>query len=139
LKLHAFEIAFTLPVRMSRSLYHLPPQRITLSTMRPHNLQEDTMAKRLYIGNLSYEATERQLRDLFSQAGEIASVDLITDKFTGRGKGFAFVEMATDEGTQEAINRFDGYSLDDRAIVVNEARPREERSSGGGGGGRKRY
>ena len=93
------------------------------------------MAKRLYIGNLSYEVTERQLRDLFSQAGEIASVDLITDKFTGRGKGFAFVEMATDEGTKEAINRFDGYSLDDRAIVVNEARPREERS----GGGRRRY
>ena len=97
------------------------------------------MAKRLYIGNLSYEVTERQLRDLFSQAGEIASVDLITDKFTGRGKGFAFVEMASDEATQEAINRFDGYALDDRAIVVNEARPREERSGGGGGGGRRRY
>src|SRR5258708_1584212 len=97
------------------------------------------MAKRLYIGNLSYESTERQLPDLFSQAGEIASVALITDTFTGRAKAFAFLEMATDEGTQEAINRFDGYALGDRAIVVNEARPREERSSGGGGGGRRRY
>jgi cold-inducible RNA-binding protein len=94
------------------------------------------MAKRLYIGNLSFEATEQQLRDLFSQVGEISSVDLITDKFTGRGKGFAFVEMASDAASQEAIDKFNGYSLDNRAIVVNEARPREERS---GGGGRNRY
>jgi cold-inducible RNA-binding protein len=94
------------------------------------------MAKRLYIGNLSFEATEQQLRDLFSQVGEISSVDLITDKFTGRGKGFAFVEMASDAASQEAIDKFNGYSLDNRSIVVNEARPREERS---GGGGRNRY
>ena len=94
------------------------------------------MAKRLYIGNLSFGATEQQLRDLFSQVGEISSVDLITDKFTGRGKGFAFVEMSSDAASQEAIDKFNGYSLDDRAIVVNEARPREERS---GGGGRGRY
>ena len=95
------------------------------------------MTQRLYVGNLPYEVTEQKLHELFSQAGEIARVDVITDKFTGRGKGFAFVEMASDAATQEAINRFDGYTLDDRAIVVNEARPREERS--GGGGGRRRY
>jgi RNA recognition motif-containing protein len=89
------------------------------------------MAKRLYIGNLPYEITEQKLRDLFSEAGEISTVDVITDKFTGNAKGFAFVEMATDEATEEAIKRFDGYSLDDRAIIVNEARPRVERPSGG--------
>jgi RNA recognition motif-containing protein len=89
------------------------------------------MTKRLYVGNLSYGMTEQKLRDLFSEAGEISTVDVITDKFTGNAKGFAFVEMATDAGTEEAIKRFDGYSLDDRAIIVNEARPRTERPSGG--------
>ena len=93
------------------------------------------MTKRLYVGNLSYQVTERQLRDLFSQAGEISKVDVITDKFSGQGKGFAFVEMATDAGTEEAINRFDGYSLDDRTIAVSVARPRQDRP----GGGPRRY
>ena len=93
------------------------------------------MAKRLYIGNLSYGVTEKQLRELFSQAGEIASVDVITDKYTGQGKGFAFVEMATDTATEDAINRFNGYSLDEREIAVNEARPRADRP----GGGPRRY
>jgi RNA recognition motif-containing protein len=93
------------------------------------------MTKRLYVGNLSYEVTEQKLRELFSQAGEISTVDVITDKFSGQGKGFAFVEMATDEGTTEAINRFNGYSLDNREIAVNEARPRADRS----GGGPRRY
>ena len=93
------------------------------------------MTKRLYVGNLSYQVTERQLRDLFSQAGEISKVDVITDKFSGQGKGFAFVEMATDAGTEEAISRFDGYSLDDRNIAVTEARPRQDRP----GGGSRRY
>ncbi len=91
------------------------------------------MTQRLYVGNLPYGVTEQQLRDLFSQAGEIDRVDIITDRSTGQAKGFAFVEMATDAATQEAINRLDGYSLDDRAIVVNVARPREERSGGGRG------
>lgn len=96
------------------------------------------MTSRLYVGNLPYTTTEQQLNELFSQAGEVSDISLITDKFTGRAKGFAFVEMATDAATQEAINRFDGYNLDDRAIVVNPARPREERPGGGGGGGRGR-
>ena len=88
------------------------------------------MTQRLYVGNLSYEITEAKLRDLFSQAGDIDSVDLITDKFTGKAKGFAFVEMKTDEAAQEAISRLDGYSLDDRNIAVSVARPREDRSGG---------
>ena len=89
------------------------------------------MTQRLYVGNLSYDVTEAKLRDLFSQAGEIATVDVITDKFTGKAKGFAFVEMKTDEATQEAISRLDGYALDDRNIAVSVARPREDRSGGG--------
>jgi RNA recognition motif-containing protein len=93
------------------------------------------MTKRLYVGNLSYQVTERQLRDLFSQAGEISKVDVITDKFSGQGKGFAFVEMATDAGTEAAISRLDGYSLDERNIAVTEARPRQDRP----GGGLRRY
>ena|SRR5438552_14474835 len=93
------------------------------------------MAKKLYVGNLSYGTTEDQLRTLFSEAGEIGEVALITDRDTGRSKGFGFVEMATEEGAQEAIRMFNGYMLDDRNLTVNEARPREERTGGGGGGG----
>ena len=97
------------------------------------------MAKKLYVGNLSYSTTEEQVRELFSQAGEVDSVALITDRDTGRAKGFGFVEMNTEEGSQEAIKRFNGYSLDNRTLTVNEARPREERSGGGGyGGGNRR-
>jgi RNA recognition motif-containing protein len=87
--------------------------------------------KKLYVGNLSYDATEQQLRDLFSEAGEITDVALITDRSTGQSKGFGFVEMSTDEGAKEAIKRFNGYALGSRDIVVNEARPREERPAGG--------
>ena len=87
------------------------------------------MTQRLYVGNLSYQATEQQLRDVFGKAGEVSSVDVISDKFTGQGKGFAFVEMATDAGTQAALDTLNGSTLDDRAIVVNVARAREDRSS----------
>lgn len=93
------------------------------------------MTKKLYVGNLSYNTTEEQVRELFSQAGEVDSVSLITDRETGRAKGFGFVEMNTTEGAQDAIKRFNGYSMDNRNLTVNEARPREERSGGGGGGG----
>jgi cold-inducible RNA-binding protein len=92
------------------------------------------MAKKLYVGNLSYQTTEEQVRALFTQAGEVETISLITDRETGRPKGFGFVEMATEEGSQEAIKRFNGYTLDNRNLTVNEARPREERSGGGGGG-----
>lgn len=101
------------------------------------------MSKKLYVGNLSYNTTEAQLRELFSQVGQIESIALITDRETGRMKGFGFVEMSTEEESREAIKRFNGYTLDDRALTVNEARPREERPQrnsfgggfGGGGGG----
>jgi RNA recognition motif-containing protein len=93
------------------------------------------MGKKLYVGNLAYRTTEEQIRELFSQAGEVESVSLITDRETGRAKGFGFVEMSTEEASQEAIKRFNGYMLDERSLTVNEARPREERSGGNFGGG----
>lgn len=95
------------------------------------------MAKKLYVGNLSYNTTQEQLMTLFSQAGEVQEISIITDRDTGRPKGFAFVEMTTEEGAQTAISRFNNYSLDDRNLTVNEARPREERSGGSFGGGNR--
>jgi len=89
--------------------------------------------KKLYVGNMSYDMTQEQIRTLFSQAGEVGEIALITDRDTGRPKGFGFVEMATEEGAKEAIKRFNGHTVDNRTLTVNEARPREERSSGGGG------
>lgn len=109
------------------------------------------MAKKLYVGNLAYSTTEDQILQLFSQAGEVVSVNLITDRDTGRPKGFGFVEMESDEGAEAAIQRFNGQNFNERTLTVNEARPREERprsdrprnfsNSGGGsgsGGGRRR-
>ncbi|MBI5668724.1 MAG: RNA-binding protein [Chloroflexi bacterium] len=93
------------------------------------------MAKKLYVGNLSYDTNETQIRELFAQVGEVESVALITDRDTGRPKGFGFVEMSTNEQAQEAIKRFNGHMIDGRNLTVNEARPREERSGGGFGGG----
>lgn len=93
------------------------------------------MSKKLYVGNLSYDTTETQIRELFAQVGEVDSVALITDRDTGRPKGFGFVEMNTNEQAQEAIKRFNGHMIDGRNLTVNEARPREERSGGGFGGG----
>ena len=91
------------------------------------------MTKRLYVGNLPYSVTEDDLRDLFNQVGEVETLTIITDRETGRSKGFGFVEMATEELAQTAITRFNGYSLDNRSLTVNEAKPREERGGGNGG------
>jgi cold-inducible RNA-binding protein len=91
------------------------------------------MSKRIYVGNLSYQTTESDLTNLFEQAGQVESVNIITDRDTGRSKGFAFVEMAGDEA-DKAIAQFNGAEVNGRALTVNEARPREERSGGGGGG-----
>ncbi len=88
------------------------------------------MAKKLYVGNLPFNVTQAQVQDLFAQVVEITEVNLITDRYTGTPKGFGFVEMATEEAAQEAIKRFNGFLLEERALTVNEARPREERSSG---------
>jgi RNA recognition motif-containing protein len=92
------------------------------------------MSKRIYVGNLSYQTTETDLTQLFEQAGQVESVNIITDRDTGRSKGFAFVEMAGDEA-DKAIAQFNGAEVNGRALTVNEARPREERSGGGGGRG----
>lgn len=95
------------------------------------------MEKKLYVGNLSYNTTVDDLRNLFSQAGVVESVDLIKDRDTGRSKGFAFIEMSTQSEAEKAISMFNGQTLDNREIKVNIARPREEkpRSQGGGYGG----
>lgn len=96
------------------------------------------MTKKLYIGNLSYDTTESGLQSLFSEAGEVTSVAIITDRETGANRGFAFVEMATDEAMQSAIERFDGYNLDNRQLKVNEAKDRPAAGSNGGGRDRNR-
>lgn len=95
------------------------------------------MTKRIFVGNLSYQTTESDLTNLFEQAGSVESASIITDRDSGRSKGFAFVEMGS-EGADKAITQFNGTELNGRALTVNEARPREERSSnrGGYGGGR---
>ena len=90
------------------------------------------MAKRLFVGNLTYSATSAQLEELFSQVGKITSLSLITDKFSGQSKGFAFVEYATDAEADEAVKKFNNFELDSRKMVVNEARPQEKRDSSGG-------
>src|SRR5215211_6339734 len=92
------------------------------------------MTKRIYVGNLSYQTTENDLTTLFEQAGQVESVNVITDRDTGRSKGFAFVEMS-NEDAEKAIAQFNGAEVNGRALTVNEARPREERSGGGGGRG----
>lgn len=95
------------------------------------------MDVKLYVGNLSYSTTEDDLRSLFAQAGAVASVALIKDRDTGKSKGFAFVEMATQAEAQKAITMFNAFKMEDRSLVVNLARPREERPGGGGGFGNR--
>lgn len=88
------------------------------------------MQKRLFVGSIPYSATSSQLEELFSQVGKVSSVNLITDKFSGQSKGFAFVEMSTEEEAKEAIAKFNNFELDGRRIVVNIARPQEDRTQG---------
>jgi len=94
---------------------------------------------KLFVGNLSFNATDQQLRDLFGAHGTVQEVDVIKDKFSGRPRGFGFVTMETKEGGDAAIKELNGKEVDGRALTVNEARPREERPprSGGGYGGRR--
>lgn len=93
------------------------------------------MSKKLYVGNLPYSVSEQQIRELFEKEGELTTVKLITDTYSGQSKGFAFVEMPDDTAAASAITKLNGLEMDGRKIVVNEARPPRERSSGGGGGG----
>lgn len=89
------------------------------------------MAKRLYIGGLSYNTTEDGLKESFSAAGTVESANIIIDKISGRSRGFGFVEMSTEEEAQEAIEMFNGKELDGRTLTVNEARPMESRAPRG--------
>lgn len=93
------------------------------------------MATSIYVGNLSYDTTEESLRTLFAEFGDIEAVRLITDRYTGRSKGFAFVEMVTDESAEQAIEALNGKEVDGRELKVDKAKPRSDR---GGGGGRER-
>ena len=109
------------------------------------------METKLYIGNMSYDTTEEDLRTMLSEAGTVGSVDIIKDRDTGRPKGFAFVTMGTQAEAEKAISMFNEKTVNDRALTVNIARPREERPFGGGsnfsnnsnhrsrGGSNKRY
>ena len=92
------------------------------------------MNKKLYVGSLSYDTTENGLRDFFSKAGKVESATIITDRVSGRSKGFGFVEMSSEEEAQKAIEMFNGKEIDGRNVTVNEARPMEPRSSSGGFG-----
>jgi len=94
------------------------------------------MGRRLYVGNLPYSATEEQLTELFGRAGKVDNVRVMRDMATGRARGFAFVEMATDEDAQKAVSDLNEYQMEGRALVVNEARPKPEGGFGGGGGNR---
>ena len=93
------------------------------------------MAKKLYVGNLAFQTTSQDLQDLFAQAGTVESAQIIEDRDTGQSKGFAFVEMSTEEEAATAIAQFNGKEVGGRMLKVNEARPRENRAGGGGGRG----
>jgi len=93
------------------------------------------MAKKLYVGNLSYQVDSSELEQLFAQHGQVLSAQVINDRDTGRSKGFGFVEMANDAEADAAISTLNGQQHGGRALTVNEARPREDRGGGGGGGG----
>jgi RNA recognition motif-containing protein len=92
------------------------------------------MGSKLYVGGLPYSATEQQLSDLFGAHGAVASVKIITDKFTGQSRGFGFVEMSSDAEAQASITALHGSDMGGRTLTVNEAKPMEQRSGGGGGG-----
>lgn len=101
------------------------------------------MGRKLYVGNLPYDTGETDLQDLFAKAGTVESVNVMRDQATGRARGFAFVEMSTDDEAQKAITELNAFQLGGRSLTVNEARPKAERSGGygggdGGGGNRRR-
>jgi len=93
------------------------------------------MSRKLFVGNLPYETMEQDLETLFGQAGQVETVTVMRDRMTGRARGFAFVEMASDDDAQKAITQLNGHQLGGRALTVNEARPQAARPAGGGFGG----
>jgi RNA recognition motif-containing protein len=123
-----------------------PDEREQSEEEQSYQQPQTNVNTRLYVGNLSYNATENDLQDLFAQFGPVTDVNLMLDRATGRPRGFAFVTMATKEGAEAAIAALNGKDFGGRNLTVNEARPREDRPSGGprfgggggGGGGRGR-
>jgi RNA recognition motif-containing protein len=106
----------------------------------PSNRKRKIKVKNIYVGNLSFEASEESVRALFETHGTVGRVNIVTDRDTGQPRGFGFVEMANDGEGEKAIAAVNGTELGGRALNVNEARPKAERSGGGGGGfGRKRW
>jgi RNA recognition motif-containing protein len=97
------------------------------------------MSNKLFVGNLSFETTENDLQDAFAAHGTVLETNLMMDRATGRPRGFGFVTMSTPEEAQKAIDALNGKSVGGRALTVNVAKPREERTGGGGGGGRREY
>jgi RNA recognition motif-containing protein len=97
------------------------------------------MSKNLYVGNLNYNTTEDTLRTLFTECGEVESVRVITDRYTGRSRGFAFVEMVTEEGAEKAISELNGKTVDERQLRVDKAKPRQDRGPRGGDRGYSRW
>ena len=98
------------------------------------------MGRKLYVGNLPFSTTESELEELFGRMGSVESVNVIRDMATGRARGFAFVEMATEEDAQKAVTELDQQDLGGRSLTVNEAKPKPDRPRGGGfGGGRDRW
>lgn len=93
------------------------------------------MATKLYVGNLNYGTTDESLTELFSEAGNVTSAQVVVDRYTGQSRGFGFVEMASEDEAQQAIAAIHGRNVGGRTLVVNESRPRENRTGGGGGGG----
>jgi cold-inducible RNA-binding protein len=135
--LFTFEKSF-----VSVALFSLIPERkgaVKKSPSRePRNLIGQTakyMSAKLFVGNLTFTATENDLQDHFAQAGVVVSVNIMQDRMTGRSRGFAFIEMASKEDAEKAIQMFHSKDFQGRPLTVNEARPREDRPPGGGGGG----
>ena len=101
--------------------------------------RQNHMSNKLFVGNLSFNTTENDLQDAFAAFGTVTEANLMMDRETGRARGFGFITMSTPEEAKKAIEGMNGKSIDGRALTVNLAKPREERSSGGGGGGRRQY
>ncbi len=135
----AFYVLFGIIPPMLAGLLGRPLGRVLIdySLSHPQHLTKEVfiMGKKVYVGNLAFSVTENSLNDLFSQHGAVDSCQLITDRETGRSKGFGFVEMSTDEEAEKAISALSGHEFEGRALTVNEARPQAPRSGGGGGGG----
>jgi RNA recognition motif-containing protein len=104
-----------------------------------NNNYDKKMAQKLYVGNLPYSVNDEALKEFFSAAGEVTSATIITDRMSGRSKGFGFVEMSSEAEAQAGIKMFNGKEVEGRALTVNEARPKEDRPQGGFGGGQDRF